>query len=82
MHSYREVWDVSKRKFRPAVCVCVFMPIHDSCAFVQSLPVSQDIWEGGKGSVSEGSGLAAGYSRDTLNSRFLRLTGAAQYACM
>lgn len=63
-------------------CVCVCLSIHDTCAFVQPLPVRQDIWEGGKGSVSEGSGLAAGYNRDTLNSRFLRLTGAAQYACM
>lgn len=32
----------------------------------------------GKGSVSEGSGLTAGYNRDTLNSHLIRLTGGEQ----
>lgn len=33
----------------------------------------------GKGSVSEGSGLTAGYSRDTLNSHVTCLTGSIQH---
>lgn len=36
----------------------------------------------GKGSVSEGSGLTAGYNRDTLNSSLICLTEDEQYTCM
>ena len=33
----------------------------------------------GKGSVLEGSGLTAGYNRDTLNCSLIRQTGGKQY---
>lgn len=36
----------------------------------------------GKGSVSGGSGLTAGYDGDTPNSQFICLTGPIQYTCI
>lgn len=64
--------------------VCVYDPWWMFCALSGTLCVYMcvSISRKGKGSVSEGSGLTAGYNRDTLNSRLIRLTGGEQYTCI
>lgn len=67
--SVHTVWE------KDLLCMC--------CTNSRSLCVHMCVTISGKrkGSVSEGSGLTAGYNRDTLNSRHIRPTGDGQYTC-